>query len=343
MTNNHKQKNKNHPESTSKKNKYKKNILSCLMKKNSTLTLVLSITILILCLYSIYRFIPLVASMPNNNTKASLKKQVNKAVIDVFKVGHTYLASDNTLIYIPKPDNFVLYIDKDDYTKGYFVGKYSLYQGDEAINHIAYNLGEYMLSKEEQERIIRLNKNYDTSMVARSHYYSLNLQITSKVFNDLNYNINHSASYYAFIDTEQNSFSLTNLSTSNHIALRDITIPPASNKVTTDSENTEVTNQDTSKSKNTTVTNRSTSRSKNTDVGKQDKSTSQNIDAPGPDTQSPQNTDDVTNPATSNSQNTPATNQDTPNSENSDVASQDTSSSQNNEATSQDTELKTPR
>lgn len=75
--------------------------------------------------------------------------------------GHSWEASDGSLLVLDDDGTFRYYRDQDDRSDYYYEGTYKVYCGEDAVEYIAEDLEEYGVTEEEQREIFERNEEYN--------------------------------------------------------------------------------------------------------------------------------------------------------------------------------------
>lgn len=100
----------------------------------------------------------------------SVKDQIDDNRFDDVS-GNKWQMDDNSLLVLNNDNTFYWYQDSSVLTDNYYIGTYSVYQGENAIRYIANELDEYGLTEEEQRGSIERGPKYHVY-----NYYCLVLE-----------------------------------------------------------------------------------------------------------------------------------------------------------------------
>lgn len=134
-----------------------------------------------------------------------------KASIDI--KGYSWLADDNSMLYLNSNYTYEWYEKDVDHEDNYHKGKYTTYQGKEAVKYIAENLKEFGLTEEKQNDFFN-EGDYDLN-----NYYLIVLTCEKlKLKGEEKDGNNNVAYYYGLYDEETKKFNGANMATGTKVS-----------------------------------------------------------------------------------------------------------------------------
>lgn len=132
----------------------------------------------------------------------------NSNIFDIS--GNDWLGDDGSLLQLDKGGSYSWYQDSNASGNSYFLGDYVYYNGYEAMNYIADNLGEYSIIREEQRNFFKLG-DYDIE-----DYYLIILNCEKMVIGGVEQQPTVSKMYYyGFFDDDSKRLELINMNSGN--------------------------------------------------------------------------------------------------------------------------------
>lgn len=136
---------------------------------------------------------------------------------DYKNISGSYLAQDDSYLVLNNDKTFYWYIEKDN-KNDYYYGKYSVYRGENAIEHITKELSIFDITEEEQRQTI---ENMDLKN-AMDHYYLIILSNELFVLDGKENRIFKETRYYGFATQDYDEYDLLNVDANNYaVFIRD--------------------------------------------------------------------------------------------------------------------------
>lgn len=126
---------------------------------------------------------------------------------EIFDIrGSSWYGDDGSLLELDITGSYSWYQDSVGSGDTYFLGDYAFYTGDEAIDYISEHLGEYSISREEQEKYFR------SGIYELDDYYLIILNCEKVVLEGIEQEItNNQLYYYGFYNDTKKSLNLVNI------------------------------------------------------------------------------------------------------------------------------------
>ena len=126
---------------------------------------------------------------------------------EIFDIrGSSWYGDDGSLLELNITGSYSWYQDSVGSGDTYFLGDYAFYTGDEAIDYISEHLGEYSISREEQEKYFR------SGIYELDDYYLIILNCEKVVLEGIEQEItNNQLYYYGFYNDTKKSLNLVNI------------------------------------------------------------------------------------------------------------------------------------
>lgn len=122
--------------------------------------------------------------------------------------GHSWLANDNSTLYLNNDYSYTWYQDDQNHTDNYYLGTYQYYTGEDAISYISTYLKQYGLTEEEQRSLFQ-NGTYQLK-----NYYLIILNCNQVIINQTEQTPElTTVYYYGFYNEQSQKLDLVNMDT----------------------------------------------------------------------------------------------------------------------------------
>lgn len=129
-------------------------------------------------------------------------------------IGKSFIMSDESYIVFKSNKSFIWYRTKEDLTNNYYEGTYTVYRGENAIQHISNELINYGVTEQEQRDMISRNKLWELD-----NYFNINLHNEKSLINGKETKMNSNTNYFGFSNATYNYFDIANMKTSNYTSM----------------------------------------------------------------------------------------------------------------------------